>query len=91
MNLCKKCKKNKRVSLYFCSKCLDKHNYRTRELKRKYRKEGKCVMCSKPSNGKRKCKDCEEKNKEYVKNSKYLQSKKSKQGCYGMKQIIEVL
>ncbi len=90
--LCKKCKKNIRVTLFFCENCRQIHNKKTRELKRKYRAEGNCVMCAKPSDGRRLCKVCQIKTYEYIKNSKYIQSKKAKQGSFGgLKQLSEVI
>ena len=93
VHLCKNsgCK-NERTTLYFCQSCRETHNARTRELKRKYRHQGQCVMCGNDSNNKRRCKACSILNKKYVENSLYLQSKKSKTGVYGtMKEIMEII
>lgn len=89
--LCKKCKKNERVTLAFCQKCREEHNKQTRELKRKYRKEKKCCMCGK-SSSKRLCFNCLQLQYKYIRESKYTQSKKAKQGIFaGIKQLNEVL
>lgn len=47
-------------------------------------------MCGKPSKTRR-CKSCQLKQQEYIKNSKYIQAKKAKQGIYGIKQIWEII
>lgn len=89
--LCKKCKKNLRVSLYFCKKCKEEHNKQTKSLKRKYRKEGKCVMCGKKSKT-RMCIICREKNNKSIKNSSFSISKKAKKGLYGgLKQLEKII
>jgi predicted amidophosphoribosyltransferase len=76
--LCKQCRKEPRHSLYFCKDCLLKHNKRTRTLKQRYRKNKLCVMCGIPTDGKRRCFNCEEKNKEYVKGSLFILENKIK-------------
>jgi len=87
--ICKHCGKNERVTLYFCQVCREKHNARTRELKRRYRKESRCVDCGKPSNT-RYCEKCKIKYKDW--NSRINQNKRIKQGYYGkLERIMEVI
>lgn len=89
--LCKKCKERPRTSLYFCKICLDLHNEKTKELKRKYRKSKKCAYCGEKSITRR-CPNCKIKYKKEVNNSLFIQSKKAKKGIYGgLKQIREIL
>ena len=91
LSLCKHCKTKPRVSLYFCKECLEAHNKATRELKRKYRANGKCVMCGEPSSTRR-CKECQILDNKYKDESLFIKSKKAKQGQFGgIKQISEIL
>jgi len=88
--ICKHCGKNERVTLYFCQVCREKHNARTRELKRKYRNTLRCVDCGKPSNGLRYCSECKSKYNEW--NNRHKQNLRVKTGYYGkLEQIMEVM
>jgi hypothetical protein len=89
--LCKKCHKNERVTLYFCEECKQIHNQRTRELKQRYRREGRCTNCGAITSY-YKCLECQNKDIEGRKNSKFRQSQKSKIGVYGNeKQLLKII
>ena len=89
--LCKHCKKRPRVTLFYCQFCRERHNARTRKLKRLYRSEGKCTMCGKKST-KVRCPECYAKEREYEKNSPWVKSKISKRGQFAsIQQLMRLI